>query len=75
MRDRADFSDHVEGMTIDLAKGTASRPGELDEIRNVQDVYGTAGDDTLSGNAWHNWMYGFDGTDTCTEGPGDMCVP
>ena len=74
MRDRADFSDHAEGMTIDLAAGTASRPGELDEVKNVQDVYGTAGDDTLSGNAWQNWLYGFDGTDTCTEGPGDMCI-
>ncbi|WP_030471595.1 calcium-binding protein [Lentzea aerocolonigenes] len=75
MRDRVDFSDHTEGMTIDLTAGTATGPGEIDELTNVQDVYGTAGDDTLSGNVWHNWMYGFEGTDTCTEGPGDMCVP
>lgn len=73
MRDRADFSDHVEGMTIDLAAGTASRPGEIDELTNVQDVYGTAGDDTLIGNAFPNWMFGLGGTDTCTAGPGDMC--
>ncbi|MEV6239414.1 calcium-binding protein [Lentzea sp. NPDC051838] len=75
MRDRADFSDHAEGMTIDLAAGTATRPGELDEIKNVQDVRGTAGDDTLSGNAWPNLMYGLGGNDTCTEGPADVCMP
>ncbi|GAB2850514.1 calcium-binding protein [Lentzea nigeriaca] len=74
MRDSADFSDHAEGMVIDLAAGTASRPGEIDEILNVQDVFGTAGDDTLSGNAWPNRMFGLGGTDTCTEGPGDVCV-
>ncbi|MFI6094073.1 hypothetical protein ACIA8G_00865 [Lentzea sp. NPDC051213] len=73
MRDRADFSDHVEGMTIDLAAGTATRPGETDELKNVQDVYGTAGDDTLSGNVWPNKLYGLGGTDTCTEGPYDAC--
>ena len=75
MRDSVDFSDHTEGMTIDLAAGTASRPGELDEIKNVQDVRGTAGDDTLSGNAWPNRMWGLGGVDTCTEGPGDVCQP
>ncbi|HEX8869250.1 MAG TPA: hypothetical protein VF821_26555 [Lentzea sp.] len=75
MRDRADFSDHTEGMTIDLAAGAATRPGESDEIKNVQDVRGTAGDDTLSGNAWPNLMYGLGGNDTCTEGPGDVCMP
>ena len=74
MRDRADFSDHAEGMTIDLAAGTATRPGETDEVQNVQDVHGTAGDDTLSGNAWPNKMYGLGGNDTCTEGLYDMCV-
>ena len=74
MRDRADFSDHAEGMTIDLAAGTASRPGELDEVKNVQDVYGTQGDDVLSGNAWPNRMFGLGGTDTCTQGLYDLCV-
>lgn len=73
MRDRADFSDHTEGMTIDLAAGTASRPGEFDEVKNVQDVYGTAGDDTLTGNVWPNRMNGMQGVDTCTAGPGDVC--
>ncbi|MEU0884432.1 hypothetical protein ABZ345_38070 [Lentzea sp. NPDC005914] len=75
MRDRADFSDHAEGMTIDLAAGTASRPGEIDQLKNVQDVYGTMGDDTLSGNAWPNHLAGLGGTDTCTAGPGDFCLP
>ncbi|MGW6931694.1 hypothetical protein ACWGE0_16705 [Lentzea sp. NPDC054927] len=74
MRDKADFSDHAEGMTIDLAAGSASRPGEVDELKNVQDVYGTQGDDVLSGNAWPNKMYGLGGTDTCTEGQYDLCV-
>ncbi|WP_143466595.1 hypothetical protein [Lentzea kentuckyensis] len=73
-RDRADFSDHTEGMTIDLAAGAATRPGEVDELKNVQDVNGTAGDDTLSGNAWPNVMKGLGGNDTCTEGLYDMCV-
>ncbi|MFC3896713.1 hypothetical protein ACFOWZ_34990 [Lentzea rhizosphaerae] len=75
MRDRADFSDHAEGMTIDLAAGTATGSGEVDQLKNVQDVYGTAGDDTLIGNVWPNKMYGLGGDDTCTEGPYDMCVP
>jgi hypothetical protein len=75
MRDRADFSDHTDGMTIDLATGTATGPGEVDQLKNVQDVYGTAGDDTLIGNVWPNKMYGLGGDDTCTEGPYDMCVP
>lgn len=74
MRDSVDFSDHTEGMTIDLAAGTASRPGEIDEIKNVQDVRGTAGDDTLSGNVWSNRMTGLGGMDSCTEGPGDVCL-
>ncbi|GGU34051.1 calcium-binding protein [Lentzea flava] len=74
MRDSVDFSDHTEGMVIDLAAGTASGPGEIDQVLNVQDVYGSAGDDTLSGNAWPNRMMGLGGTDTCTEGPGDVCV-
>lgn len=74
MRDRADFSDHAEGMTIDLAAGTASRPGEIDEVDNVQDVHGTQGDDVLSGNAWPNTMFGLGGTDTCTPGLYDLCV-
>jgi hypothetical protein len=73
MRDRADFSDHVLGMTIDLAAGTATGPGEFDEVANVQDVRGTQGDDTLSGNAWPNIMHGLGGDDTCTEGLYDVC--
>lgn len=73
MRDRADFSEHTEGMTIDLTASTATRPGETDEVKNVQDVRGTQGDDTLVGNVWSNWMYGLGGNDTCTEGPGDKC--
>ncbi|MFD9700498.1 calcium-binding protein [Lentzea sp. NPDC059081] len=74
MRDRADFSDHADGMTIDLAAGLATGPGEIDELKNVQDVYGTQGDDVLSGNAWPNKMYGLGGVDTCTQGPLDLCV-
>jgi Ca2+-binding RTX toxin-like protein len=75
MRDRADFSDHVAGMTIDLGKGTATGPNELDEVANVQDVRGTAGDDTLIGDPWPNQLYGLGGDDTCVAGPGDLCVP
>ncbi|MET9230722.1 calcium-binding protein [Lentzea sp. NPDC003310] len=75
MRDRADFSDHAEGMTIDLELGVASRPGEFDQVKNVQDVDGTQGDDVLVGNAWPNRLAGMGGDDTCVQGPSDQCFP
>lgn len=37
--------------------------------------HGGDGDDTLSGNAWPNRMFGLGGNDTCTAGPGDHCAP
>lgn len=58
-RDRADFSGAEAGVTIDLAAGTAG-PGL---ISGIEDLWGSAQNDTLFGSAARNTLSGQGGAD------------
>jgi prepilin-type processing-associated H-X9-DG protein len=62
---------------VNLATGTATRdhPGDLDvggvDLINIQNVVGSAHDDTLTGDAAANTLWGHDGHDLLVGGGGD----
>jgi len=50
-------------MTIDLALGTATRGAETDTLYNIEDAGGSEFNDTISGNALANYLFGGAGAD------------
>jgi Ca2+-binding RTX toxin-like protein len=70
--DTADYSWTTQGVTVDLAAGTASGP----EIGNqtlvgIVNVIGGSGDDVILGDSQANELFGGDGNDLLGGGPGD----
>jgi Ca2+-binding RTX toxin-like protein len=73
----ADYTDAPAGITADMGAGTVTGDGN-DTIENVQDIVGSAFDDTfvdcvraadcLNGNGPYNEYYGGDGDDTFDQG-------
>lgn len=59
--DRLDYSQLTTGVTVDLARGTASRIGG--GIQSIQHVTGGSGDDVIRGNELSNVLLGNDGVD------------
>jgi Ca2+-binding RTX toxin-like protein len=49
-------------LTIDLTAGTATGEGN-DTIADIEDAYGSPGDDVLTGSEGANSLYGFEGSD------------
>jgi Ca2+-binding RTX toxin-like protein len=62
--DTAEFSDLAQAVDIDLAAGTASDGTDTDTLVGIENVIGSAQDDTLAGDAADNLLNGGDGTDT-----------
>ncbi|MDU8913534.1 Hint domain-containing protein, partial [Aestuariicoccus sp. MJ-SS9] len=70
--DFIDYSSSASGVTVDLAAGTgAGGDAEGDVLSGIEDVQGTAFDDTLSGDAGNNILTGGDGNDSLTGGAGN----
>jgi Ca2+-binding RTX toxin-like protein len=76
-----DLGDAADGVTVDLmvAGRQDTGAGGVDELVSIQDLYGSAGDDVLSGNGGNNEisgqggadiLKGRDGNDHLAGGPG-----
>jgi hypothetical protein len=66
-------ADAASGVSVTLSGGGATgagAPGENDTLNGIEDVAGTAKNDTLVGDAGPNVLQGFDGDDSITGGPG-----
>ncbi len=63
--DTADYSESADGVTVNLALGTgAGGDAQGDTLRNIENITGSAFDDTLTGDANANVLLGGDGDDT-----------
>jgi Ca2+-binding RTX toxin-like protein len=72
--DAVDYSYRTDGVTADAdgAAGDDGQPGEGDTIAtDVEDLYGGAGADTLSGNASDNVLFGGASADRLDGGAGE----
>ena len=65
--DRADYRFYATGITVNLASGTAS---DGDTLTGIENVYGSAFNDVLSGNTGANVLTGADGSDGLYGGAG-----
>jgi Ca2+-binding RTX toxin-like protein len=76
-RDRLDYGREmflggIQGVTVDLATGTATDSfGHTDSIAGFEDVGGTTFDDTLRGDDQDNWLDGGEGDDLLEGGAGE----
>jgi Ca2+-binding RTX toxin-like protein len=75
-KNRATFSDDPNGVTVNLnLQGHAQNTGDgNDTLNHIQDVSGGIGNDTLTGDANANWLWGEGGSDTINAGGGDDIV-
>jgi RTX calcium-binding nonapeptide repeat (4 copies) len=66
-------TDAASGVSVALASGAATgagAPGENDALAAIENLQGTAKNDTLVGDAGANTIQGFDGNDSITGGNG-----
>ncbi|PCG14153.1 MULTISPECIES: cadherin domain-containing protein [Sphingomonas] len=69
--DTADYSASVQGVTVDLALGTGiGGDADGDILRGIERVIGSAGNDTLTGDAAVNALLAGAGDDMLTGGAG-----
>src|SRR5262245_7484330 len=61
--DTVDYSDSAAGVTVDLTAGTATGNG-TDTLDGFRDVNGSAFNDTITGEANENHLFGNDGNDS-----------
>ena len=59
------------GSTVDLAAGTATLDGEDITVSGIENVYTGDGDDTITGSASDNYIWGGRGSDVIDGGDGD----
>jgi hemolysin type calcium-binding protein len=72
--DTADYSDSAAAVTVDLGAGTATGDG-TDTLSNIEDVFGSDFNDTISGDDGPNVLDGAAGNDTLAGmGGGDDLV-
>lgn len=69
--DIADFTDAVDGATINLATGVASGGAGSDTLSGVEEVLGSTHADTITGDGAANILRGGGGIDTISGGGGD----
>ncbi len=73
--DLVDFSDHTQAVKVtidDVANDGGSAGGEKDNVRtDVENVFGTQQNDTLTGSGLANTLTGGAGNDTINGGGGD----
>lgn len=62
----ASYEHAASGVTVDLNVTTEQTvaPGMFDTLVNIQDIYGSAHDDTIIGNSASNYFLGNGGADT-----------
>ncbi len=74
--DTIDYSGSAAGITVDLLAGTATGSAiGNDTLLNIEDVLGSAFDDTLTGKGGYNYLAGGGGKDTLDGGAGgDLMV-
>ena len=77
-RDSVHYEDHAAGVTVtdgagagDDGNGTDGAAGSRDTVSNVEDLIGTAADDSLSGDASANTLTGGGGNDVLAGGAGN----
>ena len=70
--DIASYEGSAAGVTVDLLANTGTGgDAEGDTFANVEWVYGSASNDTLTGDTFHNGLYGRGGNDYLIGGVGD----
>ncbi|GAB5454741.1 MAG: hypothetical protein Hens2KO_09700 [Henriciella sp.] len=69
--DTADHSDIGVAVNVDLSAGTADYGMVSETLTSIENVIGTAQDDTLTGDDQDNLIAGGDGADTINGGAGD----
>lgn len=62
-RDTARYDTHPSAVQVDLRKGTAVTVGERDVLSGIEDLYGSPGNDTLTGDDRPNVIDGAAGGD------------
>ena len=70
-RDRADYSDQVDPVSIALATGVQGGGAAGDTLTSIEDVAGTAENDTLTGDAAANRLFGQSGDDILSGAGGN----
>ncbi|MDY0885412.1 calcium-binding protein, partial [Dongia soli] len=71
--DTVDYHAAASAVTVDLAQGTATGEG-TDSLLNLENVTGSAFNDTITGNALNNVLQGGDGDDTIHGGDGNDTI-
>ncbi len=70
--DTASYQGATEGVSVDLTAGSGSGGDAAgDTLTNIENVYGTEFDDTLTGDQEDNILTGNDGDDTLSGASGD----
>jgi Ca2+-binding RTX toxin-like protein len=73
--DRMDYTGSVTGVSVSLATGTGSGgDAEGDTLISIEELTGSAFDDSLTGNADQNKLYGGAGADSIDGGAGDDLI-
>ncbi len=75
-KNRATFSDDTAGVTVTLyGQGHAQNTGDgNDTLKNIQDISGGSGNDTITGDANANWLWGEGGNDTIVGNGGNDVI-
>lgn len=81
LHDLVNYSNALAGVQVSLGKGVATsiQSGDAagigtDHLANIEDIYGSAFDDILTGNAQANSLYGRDGNDVLNGGDGNDVI-
>jgi len=69
--DSVSYASSSTPVTVNLALGTATKPGGVDTLISIENVFGGFAADTLIGDAGDNVLYGQDGNDTVNAGDGN----
>jgi Ca2+-binding RTX toxin-like protein len=74
--DTVDYSEAATGVTVNLSTGTASNDGDgsSDTLTSIENLTGSAFNDTLTGDGNANVINGADGNDTIQSGAGNDTV-
>jgi Ca2+-binding RTX toxin-like protein len=69
--DWVDYKDAAGPVSVNLAKGKGkSKTDGSDKLKEIENAFGSAFDDTLTGDAMANTLSGFEGNDTIDGGGG-----
>jgi Ca2+-binding RTX toxin-like protein/Mg-chelatase subunit ChlD len=70
--DTVTFTNETDDLTINLKDNQNETIGDDSvELRNIENIYGGQGDDTITGDDQNNILYGDGGNDTIKGGKGD----